>query len=129
MTVRQQRVLVLDDEENIRESLAGYLEDCGFEVLPAESAEDALGQKTLDEVGVAIVDIRLGGMDGLSFIKQVHGQFPHMHFLIHTGSTEFQLDQELRGLGMTDSEVLYKPVLDMSVFERLIATKMTEPRP
>ena len=118
------RVMVLDDEINIRESLAGYLEDCGFDVVSAESAEEALEPGRLDDVGVAIVDIRLGGMDGLSFIRKVRLVRPDMYFLIHTGSTEFRLDGDLRALGMTDMEVLYKPVLDMGVFEQLISAHL-----
>jgi CheY-like chemotaxis protein len=109
------KVLVLDDEPNIRESLAEYLMDCGFVTLTAESAEDA-------------VDIRLGGMDGLEFIKRLHTLHPAVRCLIHTGSTDFQLDNELRDIGLTDREVLFKPVLDMGIFETLILEKVAEGR-
>ncbi len=117
------RVLVLDDEPNIRESLAEYLMDCGFITLTAESAEDALALSGLDDVAVAVVDIRLGGIDGLEFIKRLHALHPAVRCLIHTGSTDFQLDRELRAIGLTEREVLFKPVLDMGIFETLIREK------
>ena len=122
------RVLVLDDEPNIRESLAEYLMDCGFATFTAESAEDALALPKLGEVEVAVVDIRLGGMDGLEFIKRLHVLHPGVRCLIHTGSTDFQLDRELRAIGLTEREVLFKPVLDMGIFEALILEKVAEVR-
>lgn len=120
------QVLVLDDEPNIRDSLAEYLMDCGFAALTAESAEEALALPGLGDIDVAIVDIRLGGMDGLEFIKRLHVLHPAVRCLIHTGSTDFQLDSELRDIGLTDREVLYKPVLDMAVFEALVREKARE---
>lgn len=120
------QVLVLDDEPNIRESLAEFLMDCGFVTLTAESAEDALLLPELGNVAVAVVDIRLGGIDGLEFIKRLHALHPAVRCLIHTGSTDFQLDNELRALGLTEREVLFKPVLDMGIFEALILEKVAE---
>lgn len=128
ITERPERVLVLDDEPNIRESLAEYLMDCGFATLMAESAEDALALPGLGDVAVAVVDIRLGGMDGLEFIKRLHVLHPTIRCLIHTGSTDFQLDRELRAIGLTEREVLFKPVLDMGIFETLIREKVAEGR-
>jgi DNA-binding response OmpR family regulator len=118
------RVLILDDESDIRESLGGFLDDCGFSVLTAGSAEEALALDLLAEVGVAVVDIRLGGMDGLGFIRLVHAERPWIRFLIHTGSTEFRLDDELRALGMTEEDVLYKPVADIGMFEAAIRARL-----
>ncbi len=120
------KVLVLDDEPNIRESLAEFLMDCGFVTLTAESAEDALLLPELGDIAVAVVDIRLGGIDGLEFIKRLHALHPSVRCLIHTGSTDFQLDNELRAIGLTEREVLFKPVLDMGIFETLILEKVAE---
>ncbi|WP_028577838.1 response regulator [Desulfomicrobium escambiense] len=119
-------VLLLDDEPTIRESLGEYLEDCGIATLQAESGEEALAMDGLEAVAVAVVDIRLGGMDGIEFIKALHALRPDVRFLIHTGSTDFQLDPELRAIGLTECEVIFKPVLDMSVFERAIRQKLAE---
>lgn len=123
---RGRKVLLLDDEPNIRESLGEYLEDCGVSTLLAESGEEALAMGGLDEVAVAVVDIRLGGMDGLEFIKVLHARRPDVRYLIHTGSTDFQLDDELHAIGLTGREVFFKPVLDMSVLEQAIRRKLAE---
>ena len=75
----------------------------------------------------AIVDIRLRGMDGLTFIKKAHALRPDIFYIIHTSSTKFQLDDELRALGMTDAQVLFKPVLDIGVFDRIIRERISRP--
>lgn len=61
-------ILVVDDETPVRISLAAYLEDEGFEVRVADSAERALESVSADPPDVAVVDLRLPGMDGASFI-------------------------------------------------------------
>ena len=125
----QSKVLLLDDEPDIRDSLKEFLDDCGISTVRAGSAEEALELECLDEVQVAVVDIRLGGMDGLEFIKTLHARRPGIRYLIHTGSTDFQLDAQLRKIGLTESEVLFKPVLDMSVFQQAIRKKLAEAQP
>ena len=95
-------------------------------MLMAESGEQALSLPLLDEVAVALVDIRLGGMDGLEFIKRMHERLPGAACLIHTGSTDFQLDDGLRAIGVTEHDVFFKPVVDMRIFESAIRKKMAE---
>ena len=119
-------VLILDDEANIREGLGEFLTDCGISVVLAESAEEALGLDGLGDVAVAVVDIRLGGMDGQEFIKILHRRHPHVRYLIHTGSADFQLDAELLAIGLMRDEVLFKPILDMASFERAVRSKLVE---
>jgi DNA-binding response OmpR family regulator len=120
------KVLVLDDEPDIRESLAEFLGDCGFDVLTAESGEKALDLPLLGKVVVAVVDIRLGGMDGMEFIRRMHERVPGASCLIHTGSTDFQLDDGLRAIGVADHDIFFKPVVDMRIFESAIRKKMAE---
>ena len=119
-------VLILDDEANIRESLGEFLLDCRIPVVLAESAEEALALDRLEDVAVAVVDIRLGGMDGQEFIKILHRRHPHIRYLIHTGSADFQLDAELRAIGLTHDQVLFKPILDMATFEMAVRSKLVE---
>ncbi len=122
-------VLILDDEVNIRESLAEFLLDCRIPVVIAESAEEALEFDRLADVAVAVVDIRLGGMDGQEFIKILHRRHPHIRYLIHTGSADFQLDAELLSMGLRHDDVLFKPILDMASFEQAVRSKLVESCP
>jgi DNA-binding NtrC family response regulator len=113
MQKEQTEILVVDDETPVRLSLAAYLEDEGFIVRTAESAEQALESAAARPAHLAVVDLRLPGMDGAALILELAKRHPGMKFLIHTGSTKFSLSEELKAAGLDDSLVFFKPVLDM----------------
>ena len=106
-------ILVVDDETPVRLSLAAYLEDEGFQVRTAESAEQALDVADQRSPHLAVVDLRLPGMDGAALILEMARRHPGMKFVIHTGSTKFSLSEELKSAGLDDAQVFFKPVLDM----------------
>ncbi len=62
------RVLVVDDERNLRESLAAYLAMDGMEGLPAASGEEARTLLETERVDAVVVDLRMPGMSGLDFL-------------------------------------------------------------
>ncbi len=109
-------VMIVDDEPLIRVNLAAYLEDESYEVRVACSAEQALDFLRHHPVDVAIVDLRLPGLDGNSFVLEAARICPAMRFLIHTGSMEYQVPFELMPLGVSARDVLLKPVRDMQLF-------------
>ena len=116
-----EKVLLVDDESTVRTTLAAYLEDEGLEVVPAESAEDALRIVERDgPFGVCIMDMRLPGMDGNAFILRAHRIQPSMKFLIHTGSMTYVLPQSLMDIGIRTEQVFQKPVIDMEAMIRAI---------
>ena len=108
-------VLVVDDEPAVRVSLRGYLCDRGFSVHLSESAEDALKLLEDQTIDVAIVDMRLGGMDGNTFILKAHEAWPLIKFLIYTGSSQYMLTPALAEIGVSNKDVFQKPLNDMSV--------------
>lgn len=121
----QTRVLVVDDEPSIRNSLVEFLRDFQFDVLAAASAEGALDLIALNPVDVAVVDIRLPKLDGDSLIAQAHRLRPRMRFLVHTGSVDYQLTDELKTFGVTQEHVFSKPQADLSVFVNAISQLMS----
>lgn len=121
----QIRVLVVDDEPSIRNSLVEFLEDCQFDVSAADSAEGALDLIARIPIDVALVDIRLPKLDGDSLIIQAHQLRPRMRFLIHTGSVEYKLPEEMKSIGVTQEHVFLKPQMDLSVFKDAIRTLMS----
>ncbi len=109
------RVLVLDDDEPIRTSLASYLEDEGFEPVPAENGEQALEIIKNQDLEVAIVDMRLPGIDGDAVIFQAHEIQPEMKFIIYTGSDDYVPQNTLTDVGMRPEHVFFKPLRRMEV--------------
>jgi DNA-binding response OmpR family regulator len=109
------RLLIIDDDKLLLSTLAAFFEDEGFEVLRADSGEqalDILASKTMD---VAIVDMRLPGMDGEKFIVKAADQQAGIRFLIYTGSANYRPSGRLKKIGMTVQDVIFKPQVDMEV--------------
>jgi len=69
--VRPQRILVVDDEEQIRALVGSYLRDAGFEVNDAATGEAALARVREHAPDLIVLDIRLPGIDGLEVLRQV----------------------------------------------------------
>ncbi len=109
-------IMVVDDEASVRESLSAFIEDRGFDVLSASSAEDALEKLGRNRVDIVIVDMRLPGMDGNSFIRKAYNNWPEVKFLVYTGSTNYSLPLSLADIGIRTEDVFRKPLHDMNVF-------------
>lgn len=108
-------ILIIEDEEFLRSSLADYLEDHGYEVLTSPTAEDGLNQLDNNDVELCIVDMRLPDMNGNEFILQAHAGKNFLKFIIFTGSVEYSLPESLQDIGLRSSDVLFKPLTDMGL--------------
>lgn len=65
------RVLIVDDEERIVQSIAGVLEDEGFQVAAAKSGEEAIGVFQKEEPDIVLLDIWMPEMDGIEVLKKL----------------------------------------------------------
>jgi DNA-binding NtrC family response regulator len=114
------KVLVIDDEALLRDSIAAYLEDDGYQVLTTSKAESALTKLPLFQPDVVVVDLRLEGASGEDFIKAASKISPQARYIIHTGCKDYHLPLEMLALGMGEHQILYKPVGDLSRLSGLI---------
>ncbi len=119
------RVLILDDEEDVRRSLGDYFEDEGFDTVLCPNAAIALDILHVKHVDACIVDMRLPGMDGNEFIRRASAVFPDLVFFVHTGSTAYSVPADLQEIGLTPNHVFTKPLEDMSVLRDAILTAVS----
>lgn len=112
---KKKQILVIDDEDAIRESLRAFLEDYDYEVFVAGSAEEAMQVLQRHTIDLAVVDMRLPGASGEAFISNAGGAYADLQFVIHTGSVEFQLTDVLKLHGIKPEHVFLKPLQDLSV--------------
>tara|TARA_B110000037_G_scaffold27502_1_gene32471 strand:- start:1518 stop:2756 length:1239 start_codon:yes stop_codon:yes gene_type:complete len=63
-------ILIVDDEEDIRESLKDILEDEGYEIFLAENAQAARLIKNKEEIGLILLDIWMPDCDGITLLKE-----------------------------------------------------------
>ena len=107
-------ILVLDDDFQARNSLAKHLEDEDFLVREAEDSESALALLEKQSVALVVVDLRLPGKDGFSFIKEAHQRWPDMKFIIHTGSLNFSIPAAFSNIAALSGSLFQKPLLDFN---------------
>ena len=91
ITDRTPTILVVEDEFLIRAMLSDYLQECGFKVLEASSADEAVG--IIENVDVVIdlvlTDIRMpGAMDGFGLAQWVRTNQPNMPVILASGLCE-----------------------------------------
>jgi len=118
MDISNIKVFVVDDESVVCSNVAAFLEDEGFTVFSAASGEEALDLILKQEIDVAIIDMRLPGINGDTLILKAHEIQPALKFLIHTGSTNYSVSKSLEEIGVKKEQVFRKPLLDMSVLTK-----------
>ena len=79
------RILIIDDEEPIRFSLRGILEDEGYEVLEAATAEEGIEVADAERPDLVFLDIWLPGMDGLTAQARLKGNHPDLPVVMISG--------------------------------------------
>ena len=115
------KLLVVDDEDMIRINLEAYLEDEGHEILLASTGEDAIEiAKSNQGIDLAIVDVRLPGIDGSDLILKLIEILPDMKYILHTGSSEYVLPQDLIDKGITEEQIIFKPLIKMQTLLEMI---------
>jgi two-component system, OmpR family, response regulator len=114
------RVLIVDDEPSLLKSLVAFFEDEGFFVLGAASGEEGLDLLGTEKMDAAIIDLRLPGIDGNETVLRAHKLQPALRFLIHTGSTDYQIPPPLRNIGIEEKAVFLKPLPDLSVLTEAV---------
>ncbi len=77
-------ILIVDDDADLRHLLGLRLKGAGYQVISAESAEQALTQLAVQQPQLVITDLQMAGMDGMAFFRQVHQQMPALPVLILT---------------------------------------------
>jgi len=71
MAERKLRVLVVDDEEEIRKSLSRILEQEGFEIITASDGEQAMQKICFDTPDAVLLDVRMPGLNGMDVLKKI----------------------------------------------------------
>ncbi len=105
------RVLVVEDEELVRDMIVHEMALAGFEVLQAANAEDALAlMSTIDRLDLLFTDIRLPGMDGWQLAQQIRVRYAQVPVIYASGYAE-------RVTPLPRSKFLQKPYMPSQVFK------------
>ena len=111
------RILVIDDEKNIREGLQIALEDDGYEVLTAEDGATGLKTALSEAVDLVITDLRMPGAGGQEILRKVTSETPGVPVIVLTGHGTVETAVEAMRMGAYD--FLTKP-LDLDRLSLLV---------
>ena len=79
------KVLVIDDEAGVRNSIVAYLEDSGFHTMEADNGLRGVEQCRGRQPDLVLCDLRMPEMDGLEVLARVTEEFPEIPFIIVSG--------------------------------------------
>jgi DNA-binding response OmpR family regulator len=116
-TFNQTKILVVDDDKSVRNTLREVLSREGYEVIAVESGEEALQTMRGVVVDLALLDLKLTGMDGLRVMEEIKRLWPSTVIIMLTGYAT--LESALGALRQGAHDYLLKPcepdVLKLSV--------------
>ena len=109
-------VLVVEDDNNLREALTDTLQLADYSVIAVDSAEAALAQLALgQDIRMIVSDVNMGGMSGHALLKQVKQEYPQIPLMLITAYASIQESVEAMKQGAVD--YLVKPFAPQTLVE------------
>ncbi len=102
------RILVVDDEFSVRDSLYNWFRKDGHEVMAAENAHEALKALQDHAFDVALLDIKMPGMDGMELQEHIHRIDPQIAVIMITAFAS--VDTAVRALKQGAFDYVTKPI-------------------
>ncbi|MDG9927474.1 MULTISPECIES: two-component system response regulator RssB [unclassified Pseudomonas] len=112
------KLLIIDDDEVVRASLAAYLDDSGFQVLQAGNGLHGLEVFERERPEVIICDLRMPQIDGLELIRRINALNSEVPVIVVSGAGVMSDAVEALRLGAAD--YLIKPLEDLAVLEHSV---------
>lgn len=110
------KILIIDDEQALRQTLARVLQQAGFEVTTAEHGEQGLAFLQANEFDLVYLDIRMPGLPGLDVLDLMRTRHPGMAVVLFTAQPDLNSAVEALRRGATD--YLLKPLKPEAIIER-----------
>ncbi|MDM8515733.1 response regulator [Desulfobacterales bacterium HSG16] len=109
----KKKLLLVDDEEDIREVLGIYLADMGFDVITAENGEQALDIFRKEKPYIVLSDIKMPGIGGIGLLKKIKAESPDTEVIMITGHGD--MDIAVQSLKYEATDFITKPINDDAI--------------
>lgn len=121
-------ILIIDDEDSIRSSLKGALEDEGFDVLTAENGESGIAKTSEELPDLVLLDIWMPGIDGIETLNRLKRLYPKLPIVIMSGHGTIEAAVKATKLGAYD--FIEKPLsiekVILAIGRALEASRLTQ---
>lgn len=104
----KEKILIVDDEKGILETLSGILEDEGYQTFQSEDAEKALNLLETEDINLIFLDVWLPGISGIEAIKKIKEKYQDIPVIMISGHGNVELAVQAVKLGAFD--FLEKPL-------------------
>ncbi|NIX57988.1 MAG: response regulator, partial [candidate division Zixibacteria bacterium] len=102
MAEERGRVLVVDDEESVRDLLQRILEGAAYNVVTAADGQETLDKMSELDIEVVLLDIKMPGMSGIEVLQQLTAYYPDICVIMVTAIDDAQTAVETMKLGAYD---------------------------
>ncbi|MCB1061183.1 MAG: response regulator [Calditrichaeota bacterium] len=126
MSDLQKKILTIDDERAVRNSLRAYLEDSDFDVIEACDGQKGIELIKSENPDLVLCDLRMPNVDGLEVVRFVSQNKPEMPIIIVSGTGVIGDAVEAVRLGAWD--YVLKPIEDMGALEHIILKALDRAR-
>jgi len=116
--LKHQRVLLIDDDEFVQDSLSLMFESRGCFLRVVDTAEEAIGILQVLKYDVFLVDYKLPGMDGLDLCRYIKKLCPDALKIMITAYSSKAVREEAEGIGV--DEILEKPITSEAIEKSLL---------
>jgi len=124
--VLENSVLVIDDDDAVRDSIAEYLRQSGFQVLEAEDGRRGLEVFRQQRPAVTLCDLRMPHLDGMSLLRQVAAEDEDAPIIVISG--EGGMTEVVDALRLGACDYFIKPISDLDALETAIRRCMEQVR-
>lgn len=115
------RILVVDDEEDIRAALIDFFQIVGYEVTAVAGGMEAIEEVRQQRFDVVVTDLRMPGLDGLATLAALRGLDERLQFIIATGYATPAIEAECLAAGA--AHVIRKP-FELDEIQRVVEVLM-----
>jgi len=112
------KVLIIDDDKIIRQSLAAYLEDHNYEVITAENGRQGLAFISSEKPDLVLLDLRMPEMDGIDVLRHGKKIMPDLPVIVISGAN--RIGDAVNALRKGAWDYLEKPIKNFTVLDHSI---------
>ncbi len=107
------KILIIDDDDAVRESLVAYLDDSGYQVYQAEDGESGLKLFQVENPDIVLCDLRMPKMDGLTVLSNIKEMSSDTPVIVVSGAGV--MTDVVQAIRLGASDYIVKPVVDMEI--------------